>query len=162
MMVATYARSFGIASATLRATLVAGEGQAEPNAISEFAETALAGGVIDIYGDGSHRREWLHPADLASAVSAAVDWLGTRDGRVAERFIVSSRSPIGMADLAGKVIARVGRGELTFSHPTAQAFSLTTSSTRARDLLAWEAGIDIDEIVDRVVSEALASSASPR
>ena len=29
--------------------------------ISEFAEIALAGETIDIFGDGSHQREWLHP-----------------------------------------------------------------------------------------------------
>lgn len=63
-----------------------------------------------------------------------------------------------MAALAERVIARVGRGELTFSHPTAQACSLTTCSTKARDLLGWEPSLDIDEIVDRVVREIEASA----
>jgi nucleoside-diphosphate-sugar epimerase len=163
MMLSTYARSFAVSSATLRATLIAGEGQAEPNAVSQFAATALEGRAIELYGDGGHQREWLHPADLAAAVAAAVDWLAAQGDRVAERFIVSSRAPIAMAALAEKVISRVGRGELTFSHPTAQAFSLTTSSTKARDLLGWRAAIGIDEIVDRVVREVeSARGASPR
>ena len=59
-----------------------------------------------------------------------------------------------MGDLARKVIARVGRGELTFSRPTFQAFSLTTSSTRARDQMELASrGESIEEIVDRVVRQ---------
>ncbi len=153
MLVATYARSFGITSAILRATLVAGEGQAEANAVSEFAEIALAGETIDIFGDGSHQREWLHPRDLGRAVGHAVDWLAGHDEPAATRFLVSSRQAVAMGDLARKVIARAGRGELTFSRPTFQAFSLTTSSTRARDLMGWQAETSIDEIVDRVVRQ---------
>ncbi len=153
MMLSTYARSFGIGSAILRATLVAGEGQTEANGVSEFAEIALEGGTIDIFGDGSHEREWLHPVDLGRAVARSIDWLAARDTLEATRFIISSRRPVAMADLARKVLARVGSGELTFSRPTFQAFSLTTASTRARDLLGWEAETSIDKIVDRVVSD---------
>lgn len=151
MMLTTYARSFGVSSATLRATLIAGEGQAEPNAVSEFAETALAGGVIDIFGDGSHAREWLHPEDLAAATACAADWLESAE-RLAERFIISSGRPISMRELAEKILERVGSGSVTFSNPTAQAFSLTTDSTKAARLLGWRPRIDIDDIIDRVIA----------
>lgn len=150
MIVATYARSFGISSAVLRATLIAGEGQAEPNAVSEFAETAAAEGTIDIYGSGLHEREWLHPADLAAAVASGVAWLEAAPPGSFERFIVSSGQPISMKALAEKIVARVGRGSITFSHPTAQAFSLTTQSTKAADVLGWLPRLTIDEIVERV------------
>lgn len=152
MMLATYARSFGIASATLRATLTAGEGQVEPNAISEFAEAALAGETIELYGGGLHEREWLHPEDVASAISRAVEWLETIEGASAERFIISSGLPISMKSLAEKVVDTVGRGKIKFSHPTAQAFSLTTATAKANELLGWEPRVPTDEIIDRVTT----------
>lgn len=150
MMLTTYARSFGVSSATLRATLIAGEGQAESNAVSEFAEIALQNGEIDIFGSGLHEREWLHPEDLASATACAASWLADAE-RVAERFVISSGKPISMKALAEKVVARVGTGTITFSHPTAQAFSLTTDTNKAESYLGWRPAVDIDQIVDRVV-----------
>ena len=53
LTVQTYARCFGIRSAILRVTLIAGEGQKEPNAVSDFVDATLRG---EARGAGSRPR----------------------------------------------------------------------------------------------------------
>jgi len=157
-VVATYAASFGIRAAILRPTLVAGEGQVEANAISDFLRTALAGGTIEIFGDGAHEREWLHPADLARAVVAAVRVLGDSPGGWSEAFILSSGRAVSMRALAELAIAGAGRGAIAFRSTTRQAFSLCTATSKARDVLQWTPEIEVDEILRRVRSDLSTAS----
>ena len=151
LVVRTYARSAGVRSVILRPTLIAGEGQAEPNAITEFAETVLGGEAIEIFGDGSHEREWLHPSDVGTAVRAAVDYTLGSPGLECESFIVSSGAGTSMAELAGLVIAAAGRGEVRLVPSTRQAFSLCTATNKAREELGWAPVIEVEEIVEGVV-----------
>ena len=154
LAVRTYAQCFGLNAAILRATLIAGEGQAEANAISEFVETTLRGETVEIYGDGAHRREWLHPADLASAVHAAVDKVAGVSEPMCETYIVSPGESISMAELAAKVIAHTGKGDVSHRPSTRQAFDLCTSAGKVREQLGWTPAVPIDEIVRRVTAVA--------
>ena len=138
-------------AAILRATLIAGEGQSEPNAIGDFVDCVLGGEKIDIYGDGKHSREWLHPIDLASSVRAASDFVAQDGDATCETFIVSSGAPISMADLAERIIAKTGKGELMFTPSSRQAFDLCSTSTKAADQLGWSPALDIDAIIDKYV-----------
>ena len=151
LIVQTYARCYGIRSAILRATLIAGEGQKEPNAVGDFVEGVLRGEDLEIYGTGTHRREWLHPVDLASAVRAAVESVGGSDDPMCETYIVSS-DPISMVELAEKVIARTGKGALRFQPSTRQAFDLCSGSRKIQDELGWEPALSIDDIIDRYLA----------
>lgn len=152
LLVGTWARAYGIGSIVLRATLVAGEGQAEPNAVSQFVDAARGGETIEIYGDGSHRREWLHPQDLAEAVRLAAKRLQAEPPAGSLPILVSPGEPISMRELAERIVHRLGAGAIEHTHPTAQAFSLTTDSDRARKELGWYPAIGIDEIIDRVTA----------
>ena len=151
LVVQTYARCYDIKAAILRPTLIAGEGQKEPNAVSDFVETVNRGEPIEIYGDGSHKREWLHPADVAAAVRAAVDYVVDPASPDCETFIISSGVPISMAEIAEKVIAQIGKGELVFQPSTRQVFDLCTSPERAKSELKWAPQVSIDEIIKRVI-----------
>lgn len=162
LVVRTYARCYGIRSAILRPTLIAGEGQAEANAITEFTETVLRGEVIDIFGDGSHEREWLDPADVGSAVCAAVAYVANTPDLECESFVVSSGVGLSMADLARRVIAETGTGEVTFTPTTRQAFSLVTATDKARRELSWKPEVPTDEIIRRVVAATQAGALDPK
>ena len=151
LVVQTYARCYDMKAAILRPTLIAGEGQKEPNAVSEFTETVQRGEAIEIYGDGSHKREWLHPSDVGRAVRAAVDYVVAEGSPDCETFIVSSGEPVSMADIAKKVIAKLGKGELVFQPSTRQVFDLCTSPGKANTELKWSPDVSIDEIVQRVI-----------
>ena len=151
-VVQTYARCYGMRAAILRPTLISGEGQNEPNAVTEFADTVRQGEAIDIFGDGSHKREWLHPADVGTSIRAAVDFVADPDHRGCETFIISSGQPVSMADIAKKVIAQLGRGELTFTPSNRQAFDLCTAPGKAREQLGWSPELSIDEIIRRTLA----------
>ena len=148
--VQNYARCYGLRAASLRATLICGEGQAEPNAITEFIDTVQRGEAIDIYGDGAHRREWLHPLDLAMAVVAAIDHVAAATEPMCEAYIVSPGEAISMADLARRVIEVMGKGELVFTPSNRQAFNLCTSAGKVREL-GWEPKLTVDDMIRRVL-----------
>lgn len=160
LAVQTYARCFGIRSAILRVTLIAGEGQKEPNAVSDFVDATLRGEAIEIYGDGAHQREWLHPQDVGSAVRAAIEYVAETPDLECETFIVSSGVPVSMAELAEQVIATTGRGEVRFRPVTRQAFSLCTATDKARRELDWAPKIAVADIIRRVADAA--RSEAPR
>lgn len=151
LVVQTYARCYDLRAAILRPTLIAGEGQKEPNAVSDFVETVNRGEAIEIYGDGSHKREWLHPSDVGAAVRAAVDYVADPKSPDCQTFIISSGVPVSMAEVAKKVIAQLGKGELVFQPSTRQVFDLCTSPQRAKNELKWSPKISIDEIIKRVI-----------
>ncbi len=145
-----YARQYGLAALILRPTLVVGEGYKEPHAIGDFVATALRGGVVEIFGAGDHRRDFVHPADVAEATAKAVGWLGAAPPGTVESLNVSNGEAPAMRDLAGAVLAALGRGSLRFVPATSQSFSLFTSIRRARELLDWGPAIPNAEIVRRL------------
>lgn len=150
-MVQTYARCFGVKAAILRATLIAGEGQKEPNAIGDFVEACRKGEDIEIYGEGTHRREWLHPSDLAASARVAVDKVAATEGTLCETYIISSGEGISMRDLAQKIIDRMGTGTLTFQPSTRQAFDLVSTPTKMRDELGWSPAMSVDDIIEAFI-----------
>ena len=152
LVVRTYAKNYGLRSVILRPTLIAGEGQAEANGVTEFADTVRRGEDIVLFGDGSHEREWLHPADVGTAIHAAIDHAAREAELECESFLVSSGKGVSMADLAELVIAEVGRGQLTFQETNRQAFSLCTASDKATRVLGWKPTIGIGEIVRRTLA----------
>ena len=87
----------------------------------QFIECVRSGKTIEIYGDGGHKREWLHPEDVGTAIAAAISWVARAEDTGWETFLVSSGTGVSMADLAKKVIATTGQGEVEFQPSTRQA-----------------------------------------
>ena len=81
-----YFHCFGIETVTLRFGNVYGEGSGHKNSVvAKFIKQALAGENLEIYGDGSQTRDFIHVSDLVGAI-------GRRDGRRASAAR-RSRSP---------------------------------------------------------------------
>jgi UDP-glucose 4-epimerase len=150
MAAQTYARCFGMQVIIMRPTLVVGEGYKEPHAIGDFVETARRGAVVRLYGGGLHRRDFVHPEDVARAVASAVEILSKSPPGSCERLNVSNGDAITMADLARLVVERVGRGSTLVTSVTGQAFSLFTSIDRAKTILNWQPQIGVEEIISRL------------
>lgn len=146
-----YCRDFGLAIATLRPTLVIGEGYKEPHAVGDFTETVLRGDDIVLFGDGNHRRDFVHPQDVARAVAAAVGRLSGAATGSYETFNISNGQAHRMADLAELVIRVVGKGRVVLRPVTEQTFSLFTRIDRARELLGYRPQIDTEDIVRRLL-----------
>ncbi|MHB2018540.1 MAG: NAD-dependent epimerase/dehydratase family protein [Candidatus Xenobia bacterium] len=148
IVIRSYVDHYGLSCVILRPTLVVGEGCKELHAIGDFLHTAQRGDPIEIFGDGGHQRDFMHPEDVAEAVAATLQ-------RWPEKGLVSYNLSTGefptMADLARLIIEEAGgRSELRFTHPTSQTFSLYTSSDRAERDLGWQPKLRILDMVRRL------------
>jgi len=147
---AQYARSYGLSALVMRPTLVVGEGYREPHAIGDFVETVKRGEAIRIFGAGTHRRDFVHPADVASAVVRAVEWLAAAPAGACESVNIANGEAPEMRELAGLVTATLGRGAVEFVEKTSQAFSLFTSIEKAQALLGFRPAISNADIIRRL------------
>jgi nucleoside-diphosphate-sugar epimerase len=155
-----YGRCFGIAGHILRPTLVVGEGYKEPHAVGDFVETGLSGRDITLFGDGSHRRDFIHPEDVARAFAASVERLATLPPGAVESFNFSTGEAPSMVELAELVISLAGHGRRVLGPRSEQSFSLYTRIDRARELLGWQPRIRTADIVTRLLTHHQKASAA--
>jgi nucleoside-diphosphate-sugar epimerase len=150
-----YCQTWGIKTLILRPTLVIGEGYKEPHAVGDFVETVLRGERITLFGGGEHRRDFVHPEDVAQATKLAVERLASDAGSDHESFNISSGETFRMMDLADLVIATIGRGARVIGPASNQAFSLYTSIDRARNLLGYQPRVSTRDIIKRLMAQHL-------
>ncbi len=155
-----YSQDFGLKIITVRPTLVVGEGCKEPHAVGDFVATVRAGKDIVIYGDGSHRRDFVHPEDVADAVRRLADRLAEPAGPAYESFNISMGQAFRMAELADRVIALLGRGRRIHGPASNQSFSLFASIDRARQLLHYHPRVQIDDMIRRLADQPLTLGAA--
>lgn len=153
LAIRTYTDHCGLQALILRPTLVVGEGCVEKHAIGDFLSTALNRQSIDIFGDGGHVRDFIHPDDVAEAVAAAFDLWERPTAPACESFNFSSGEAMTMAELARLILRETDTPEashLRFVAPTAQTFSLYTSNKKAERVLGWRPRVRIQDIVERL------------
>jgi nucleoside-diphosphate-sugar epimerase len=148
-----YCRDFGLAILILRPTLVIGEGYKEPHAVGDFVETVLRGDDIVLFGDGGHRRDFVHPEDVARSAAAALDRLARITPGSWESYNISNGEVHRMADLANLVIHVTGRGRVVYRPATEQTFSLFTRVDRARDQLSYRPTVSTEDIIRRLLKK---------
>jgi nucleoside-diphosphate-sugar epimerase len=144
--------AYGLRVVVARPTILVGPGQAEPNAVSEFVDHAVTGRPIVLFGDGSHRREWLHVDDAARGFRLAIEYSMALDRGAFVPFIFSSGIPISMWELAETVVSEAGGGEIVFAPASRQSFTLAACVDRARQHLGWSPERDVRSIVRELVS----------
>jgi UDP-glucuronate 4-epimerase len=66
-----YAENFGVRTVALRYFSVYGPGQRPDMGLHSFIERALAGDELELYGDGTQRRDFTYVEDVVSATIAA-------------------------------------------------------------------------------------------
>jgi len=96
----------GIKAMTLRVSNPYGERQrieTAQGAVGVFLHNALKGIAIDIWGDGSVTRDYIHVSDVAAAFSKALQYTG--DQRL---FNVSSGVGISLNELIGRIERALG------------------------------------------------------
>jgi UDP-glucose 4-epimerase len=72
MLLSGYAGAYGMATCALRFTNIYGPGMAAKDSfVPRLMRAALAGGGVQVYGDGKQARDLVHVADVANAVLAA-------------------------------------------------------------------------------------------
>jgi nucleoside-diphosphate-sugar epimerase len=151
-----YAHAYGIAATALRLTNVYGPRQRltsdELGFLPVFIRRALTGEPIELFGDGTQRRDCLHVDDVVDAVLAATDARG-----VGEVFNVGHPNTYALSEIAASIVSAAGTASEVRLVPwpgeraRIDIGSFHTGSAKITASLGWTASIGLDEgIADTV------------
>jgi UDP-glucose 4-epimerase len=136
---------------TLRPFNVYGPGQIGGGAIRAFIEAALAGRDLTIHGDGSQIRAWCYVDDMVRAVLLSLE----RPEAVGQSFNVgNARSTVTIYDLAQRIKRLTGAvGEIVFQPLHYADVEIRMPNVeKARELLGFEAEVELDEGLERTIA----------
>ncbi len=145
-----YAKHFGMTVVALRPTLVLGD-TAVNHAPIDFIRTLLAGKHIELYGTGTHEREWVWIDDVVEGFVAAVNFCAGAAEGYYPFFLGGQR--IAMRDLAFKCAQHLGKGpeSVKFIESREQAFTLTCDLTESERVLGWKPRCDVDAMIVNLI-----------
>jgi UDP-glucose 4-epimerase len=139
-----FAGSFGMQSAALRFSNVYGPYSLhKDNAIPNFIRRCLRGERLEIYGDGSQTRDFIHVHDLCDGIVAAV----TADGIGGEIFQLGTSVETSIAQLA-RLIQEVTGAEVDIDYEERRAGEVYKSRvdiSKAQRLLDFQPAIELRE-----------------
>jgi UDP-glucose 4-epimerase len=143
-----YFQEKGLPTTILRPFNVYGPGQVGEGALRTFVIRALRDETIEIHGDGTQIRAWCYVDDMVDGVLLALE----HPRAVGESFnIGNQRAVTTIYGLANTVIRVLGsRSPVVFTHKDYADVELRIPSVRkAKELLGFEAQIDLDEGIRR-------------
>jgi UDP-glucose 4-epimerase len=137
-----YAGSFGMTTVALRFSNVYGPYSLhKDNAIPNFIRRCLRGERLEIYGDGSQTRDFIHVHDLCDGIIGAV----TADGIGGEIFQLGTSVETSVVELA-RLIQEVtdADAEIDFEERRAgEVYKSCVDITKAQRLLGFEPAIEL-------------------
>lgn len=139
-----YHSEFGMPTVTLRPFNVYGPGQVGEGALRTFIQRALKGEEIQIHGDGNQIRAWCYVDDFIEGLMLAI----THPAAVGEAFnIGNARAVVTILGLAEAVVRVLGsKSKIRFTRKDYADVELRVPSVKkARDLLGFEAKVDLEE-----------------
>jgi len=145
-----YHVQYGLPSISIRPFNIYGPGQVGEGAIHRFIVRALAGDVLEIHNDGAQIRAWCYIDDVVDAVLRCLE----RPEAVGQAFNVGNpRSVCTIYDLARRIVLLSGSesqlGFVEWPHPDVEL--RVPDIQKARSLLGWEPGVDLDEGLRRTI-----------
>lgn len=138
-----YEHMYGIKAITLRVANAYGERQrieTAQGAVGVFLHRALTGNPIEVWGDGSVTRDYIHISDVAEAFVKAVGYSGSKNV-----FNVSSGSGTSLNELIGMLEEAIGK-PVQRRYLPARPFDVPVSvlsNDLARDELEWTPSISM-------------------
>jgi nucleoside-diphosphate-sugar epimerase len=150
-MAHSYYDEFGLPTCSVRPFNVYGPGQIGGGAIRAFIETILAGEDLVIHGDGSQIRAWCYVDDMVDALLLVLE----REEALGQVFnIGNARSVVTIYDLATRIRRLMSshcRIHFRPLHYTDVEMRIPNVD-KARNLLGWEAKVDLDEGLARTIA----------
>ena len=150
-MAHAYHEELGLPTVTVHPFNVYGPGQIGGGAIRAFIEAALAGRDLVIHGDGSQIRAWCYVDDMVEAVLLCLEL----EQAVGHAFNVGNpRSTVTIVELAQRIKRLTGcPGDLVFQPLHYADVELRIPNVaKARELLGFEAKVDLDEGLARTIA----------
>lgn len=149
-----YWRSFGVATTALRFGNVFGPGSAhKESVVAKFIRRALAGEVLEVYGDGSQTRDFIFIDDLVEAIRLSL----TVPEAAGEVFQVAAGREVTLSELV-EVLLRVLAAEGVTDIRVAPAAPRTgdvarnySDTAKARAILRWQPSHGLEEGLARTV-----------
>lgn len=117
-------------------------------AVAHFVTRAVKGMPIEIWGDGSIRRDFIHVDDVVDALLRTIGYCGPE--RV---FNVGSGHSASLNELVGLIRQRVG--EVVVNHQPARSFDVQENVLdvrRAERELDWRPSITLETGLDRLIA----------
>ena len=145
-----YNNVFGVRACSLRLTNIYGPRQLirhnRQGFIGWFIRLAIEDGTIQIYGDGSQLRDFVHVDEAADAFLRA----GASDACTGEVFNVGGAEPVAHAALASLILQIAGTGRIEYVPWPAEKKAIDigdfyADSTKFRRTTGWEPSIPLDE-----------------
>jgi UDP-glucose 4-epimerase len=145
-----YNNVFGVRACSLRLTNVYGPRQLirhnRQGFIGWFIRLAIENGTIQIYGDGSQRRDFVHVDDAADAFLRA----GFDDRCNGEVFNVGGDEPIRHRDLSALLVELAGSGRVEYVAWPAEKKAIDigdfyADSTKFRRLTGWTTTVGLED-----------------
>lgn len=139
-----YFQEHGLPVSIVRPFNVYGGGQVGEGAIRIFIERALRDEQIEIHGDGTQIRAWCHVNDMVEGVLLAL----THPRAVGESFNIGNKRAVttiyGLANTVVRILN--SRSEVVFAEREYADVELRIpSTTKAKELIGFEAKIDLEE-----------------
>ena len=150
-MAHAYHEELGLPAVTVRPFNVYGPGQIGGGAIRAFIEAALAGRDLVVHGDGSQIRAWTYVDDMVEALLLCL----SHPESVGQAFNVgNARSAVTIYDLAQRIKRLTGCPGEIVTQPLhyADVELRIPNVEKARELLGWEARVDLDDGLARTIA----------
>ncbi len=150
-MAHAYHDELGLPAVTVHPFNVFGPGQIGGGAIRAFIENALAGRDLVIHGDGSQIRAWCYVDDMVEGTLACLE----HPSAAGQTFNIGNpRATVTIYDLALRIRRLTGADvEITFQPLHYADVELRIPNVeKAREVLGFEAKIDLDEGLEKTIA----------
>jgi UDP-glucose 4-epimerase len=158
-----YYHCFGVQTVVLRFGNVYGEGSGhKQSVVAKFIKQALAGERLEVYGDGTQTRDFIHISDLTDAILRAA----TADAVAGETFQIATAQETSVAEMTEMLLEAlrqegIGEPETIFGPIRDGDVMRNYSDTRkARDKLGWVSRVPLDDGLRRTVRFFMAADAA--
>ncbi|HHL40122.1 MAG TPA: NAD-dependent epimerase/dehydratase family protein [Deltaproteobacteria bacterium] len=153
----TYSHLYGLPATCLRFFTVYGERGRPDMAVAKFTRKIWAGEEVEIYGDGSFRRDFTYIGDILDGLLRTLE-----TPRRYEIINLGGSRTVEVRELVAVIESRLGRKARIRYRPQAPGDVPVTYAdvTKARSLLGFEPKVGIEEGVGRYVEWFLARAAA--
>ncbi len=144
----SYFKEMGLPTSVVRPFNIYGPGQVGEGAMSIFIQRALKNQTIEIHGDGTQIRAWCYIDDMVDGTMLAME----HPKAVGESFNIGNQAAvITIYGLAKDVVRTVGsKSKIVFSGKSTVDVEIRIPAVKkAREMLGFEAKIDLDEGIKR-------------